>query len=301
MLSIYQRIGKNGEENVPRPYGAFPLFICYEDMSTYDGDCVPWHWHFDVELIYVLRGKMLLRTNNHSFVLQADEGIFINSNMLHYKETVDKAPPIALDLVFDPLLVSGSRKSAIDQKYVAPVLECKNLEAYALRPDKPGSNLVLQLIRKIYQSALDQAEGYEFEVRNLLSSAWYALYQELGELMKERRITPNLSEERIKKMLIFIQGNYAEKLSLEQIAAAADISSRECLRCFQQSLGMTPFTYLLEFRVREAAAMLRSTDRNITEIAYACGFSGTSYFTRTFRKFIGCTPSKYREEHSDLP
>lgn len=282
------------EETIRRTTEIFPHSAYYEDMSLHPGGYVPWHWHPDVEFTALLQGAMRLSTNNRSFVIKAGEGAFVNSNVLHYKESLPGGNVIALTQVFDAQLLYGAHKSVFEQKYVAPVIECKELEAMHLLLSEPNQRRMLELLKSSYDAADREAYGYEFAVRNDLSEVWRLLCQEAEDVLRSKKVVMSQSEERIKKMMLFIQEHFEDKLSLEEIAASANISGRECLRCFQQNLNTTPFTYLLEYRVRRATGMLRETDLPVTEIAYACGFSGTSYFGKIFKKFMKCTPSQYR-------
>lgn len=299
MLVTPLQINENLEEQIPRPVEAFPVYACYESFALHDGGRVPWHWHPDAEFTWVLQGSIRLCTNNHTLTLHAGDGAFINSNALHYKELLPGNIPAALTLVFDPLLISGFHKSIYEQKYVDPILNCRELETMFLSPSNTNQRTILEFIRNTYDDADRSLAGYEFVVRNNLSSAWFLLYQEAEPLLHSRAIVADQGEKRIKRMLLYIQQHYQEKLTLEQIASAASISGRECLRCFHQNLNTTPFTCLLEYRIRQAADELRNTDRAITDIAYSSGFSGTSYFGKTFRKFMNCSPSEYRALHKD--
>lgn len=298
MIAMSLSLNENLQELVPRNAEEFPVYTCYENLTLHPGGYVPWHWHPDVELIWLLQGGMRLCTNNHTFLIQAGEGAFINSNILHYKEPLPGPAPLSLNQLFDTQLISGSHKSVYEQKYVTPVLECRDLEVIHLQPSVTNHRTILELIRHSYDAA-DRAEaGYEFTVRNDLSSAWFLLFQEVSPILHSRKVVASQSEERIKQMMLFIHAHYAEKISLEQIAEAASVSEREALRCFSQNLNTTPFTYLLEYRIRRAASELQETNRPVTDIAYSCGFSGPSYFGKIFKKFMHCTPSEYRELHN---
>jgi len=55
-------------------------------------------------------------------------------------------------------------------------------------------------------------------------------------------------------------------------------------------------SYLTEYRISKSIELLADSSRSMTEIAWKCGFSGSSYFTETFRKRLGCTPTEYREK-----
>lgn len=110
MIISELKLNENLEEELARPIAAFPHTIFYDDISRYPGSYVPWHWHSDVEFVWVLQGGIRLDTNHHSYSIQAGEGAFINSNVLHYKEPLSGPVPILLTHVFDLQL---DRKSVV--------------------------------------------------------------------------------------------------------------------------------------------------------------------------------------------
>ena len=96
-------------------------------------------------------------------------------------------------------------------------------------------------------------------------------------------------------MIAYIQTHFQEKLSLEKIAAQANISRNSCLSCFRRVLGVSPLEYVIEQRLEWALHLLISSDLTITEVANDCGFGDASYFGKAFRRRLGLTPSQYRE------
>ncbi len=292
---LYELIlNENLEEDVRRPVEGFPYMLCYEEMVLRPGGFVPWHWHADVEFMWVMQGSVRLDTSNHSHVVHAGEGAFINSNMLHYKESLPGPPAVVLNQLFDIQLLAGGHKSIFEQKYITPVIECKELEVLIYRPSTARQRQMIELFRHAYDAAEQEEYGYEFTVRSDFSTIWCLLCKEAESVIRERKTVSSQGEERIKKMMLYIRDHYSEKISLEQIAAAANISERECLRCFHDMLNTSPFSYLMDYRVRRAAGLLRETDRTVTDIAFACGFFGTSYFGKVFKKSMECTPKQYR-------
>ncbi len=289
------RLNDNLEEDVTHPVEGFPHMFDCDEVARQPGGFVPWHWHADVEFMWMVQGGMRVDTSNHSFALYAGEGAFINSNMLHYKEPLPGIAPMSLNQLFDVQLLAGGHKNVFEQKYITPVIECRELEALVFRPSEARQRKILELLRHSYDAAEQGEYGYEFTVRNDLSSMWCLLCQEAASVIQAKKVVRSLGEERVKKMMLYIRDHYSEKISLEQIAAAASISERECLRCFHDMLNTSPFGYLMDYRVRRAADLLRETDRTVTDIAYACGFFGTSYFGKVFKKSMNCTPGQYRE------
>ncbi len=94
-----------------------------------------------------------------------------------------------------------------------------------------------------------------------------------------------------------------EPITLNDIAEAILVSKSECCRCFKRATGLSPFEYLMKYRITESAKyMHRKSHESISEIAGAVGFNNTSYFNKVFKKFMGCTPTEYRQSlRRELP
>ena len=290
-------LNENLEQNVPKKQESFPHTVFYAELQNYRNGVIPWHWHEDIEFFTVIQGKLRLSTNNESYVVSAGEGAFINTNIMHLHETLSETPVILISEVFNSSIISGGYLSIFEQKYISPVLENQNLEVKLFKPSSASHRRILELLRQSQDAAELEAEGFEFTVRNCLSSVWQIMFQEISTSAPSVRSRSSQGSERIKKMMLFIREHYPERLSLSDIAAAANISERECLRCFQNNLNTTPFTYLLRYRCRAAAERLKNSEDSITDIAYICGFSGSSYFGKIFRQEMGCSPSAYRREN----
>lgn len=90
---------------------------------------------------------------------------------------------------------------------------------------------------------------------------------------------------------------YAEPLDVPALAAVAHVSEAHFIRTFKATFGETPHRYLQRRRVERAMALLVSTDRSVTDICMAVGFSSLGTFSRTFREVVGESPSAYRAAH----
>ena len=101
--------------------------------------------------------------------------------------------------------------------------------------------------------------------------------------------------QRVRCCLEYIHKEYAGRLRLEDIARAANVSVSECCRDFKEVLSQSPVDYLISYRVRMGEYMLAHSDKSVLEIALAVGFSGSSHFSNTFCRYMGCTPLYYRK------
>jgi AraC-like DNA-binding protein len=89
---------------------------------------------------------------------------------------------------------------------------------------------------------------------------------------------------------------YFEPLGVEDLARAAGLSRAHFSRAFRRAFGESPHTYLLTRRLERAAAMLRDTDRPVTEICFSVGLQSVGSFTSSFTRAYGLSPLRYRAE-----
>jgi len=264
------------------------------DYARYIGGYVPWHWHQDIEIMWVIQGAVKLTTARGVYTVQQGESAFINSDMMHLQEPLSPRT-IVLGQVFDISLISGSADSVFAKKYVEPVLNCKNIDALIFQPVQSAHRKLIESVRQAYDFADLQQPGYEIYVRNHLSEAWLTIYQESQKYFQKRDGTNSVSEERLKAMMQYIHSHYHEKVTLADIAASVSVSDREVLRTFRRGLQKTPFQYLTEVRIRMARRLLQDTSRQVTDIAYECGFGSPSYFSKVFHDAMEMTPQEYRK------
>lgn len=287
------QIRSNQMEEVEGLHNEYPYTYHFVDLSR---TVVPWHWHEALEFNLVVEGAVKVSTANQSYIFHKNEGFFINSNVLVSMENEEGC--ILDSHLFHPVFLSGHFKSIYETKYLNPVTQNRSLELICLRRE---SECQAQILNKLqHLSRLQQKEDTEFHTRNLLSEIWLLLLEEIKHADRSIFQSPRKNQDRILTMIAFIQENFAEKLTLEEIADAASVSTRECLRCFQSSIHQTPTDYLIEYRVQASKKLLETTQLPITEIALRCGFNSNSYYTRIFRRSCGKTPNAYRKELRNL-
>ena len=88
------------------------------------------------------------------------------------------------------------------------------------------------------------------------------------------------------------------KITLADIAASGAVGQSKCCKLFAKYIGQTPNLYLIQYRLGKSTELLKNTDMTVTEIAYAVGFNGSSYYAEAFRKWCGKSPMEYRNTES---
>jgi AraC family transcriptional regulator len=104
-----------------------------------------------------------------------------------------------------------------------------------------------------------------------------------------------LSERKLDRACEFIDAHLGERVGVDRIAAALQISSHHFAHAFRLTTGCAPHQYLIERRVERAKTLRRDTGLPITDIAALVGRSGLAHFTVLFKERMGLTPSAYRQ------
>jgi len=99
----------------------------------------------------------------------------------------------------------------------------------------------------------------------------------------------------IQRVAEYIQNNFRNKITIDDIAQVVYLSPCYVSRIFKQGLGCTLMEYLTQVRVEEAKTMLKNPKYNVMQVAEESGFEDPAYFTRVFKKIEGITPSKFKQ------
>lgn len=271
-------------------------YSIYSPQSSpqFYGDIL-WHWHEEFEFGYVIEGTLLYKTNHQEYILKEGDGIFLNSGALHYIHLLVPAGNARIhSQFFDRRFLGGDPDSIYDTKYIAPVMQQKQLQAIPFYRQNKEDQYVLHQLTEAIRLAHKQPLFYEFHLRNLFSCLWETVYLRATKQIPSQELYNLKENERIKKMLTFIQEHYSEKLTVAQIAGCVPISERECYRLFQNSLGTTPTEFLLSVRLKKSRNLLATTQKSIVEVALESGFSNSSYFGKLFRQQYLMSPGEYR-------
>lgn len=283
-----------------RPHGTreFPCAGYGAHYTNSEEDAVPWHWHEELELVYVQAGRLKLQIPGKTFCLGPGDGFATNSNILHAANAEQSST--AYSLVFHPLLVAGSGESVFADKYIAPLTRSASFDGCLFESGGKGESSFAGAFQSAFEALSTEGVGYEFTVREQLSRICLLLCGVYEEVLGAGYAQPDQDGIRLRRMLDCIHSRFAEALPLAQIARAADIGQRECLRCFHRSMQTSPIQYLIKYRATQGASLLlRNPGDSVAEIATQCGFDSPSHFAQTFKYFYKSTPREYRKRRNE--
>ncbi len=147
------------------------------------------------------------------------------------------------------------------------------------------------LIRKCVNTRLK----YESKQQLLLAIQFSEIMFHISQAFCEKFRTDGNLPSQVNKILTYVKENYTSPITLEDICKQMNMSKQYCMRIFKKHMNTTINDYILDLRMRHAAYLLSSTYMNVSQTADYLGFSGTSYFSRVFKKYYGIAPSDYCE------
>lgn len=273
----------------------FPLLVSHERLSRYECGSFLWHWHPEIEITYIEKGRMLYKVNRQSFHLKEGDMLFGNANVLHAGFMEDTQDCQYIAITFAPKLIYGFHDSSICRKYVDPVILDLSLPALHLDFSQEWHQSFADIILEII--ALDKSRQYlyELDITMLLQKLWKVLLTNKPQHTTDT--THDQTEyERIKAMVHFIEENYMNKITLNAISGHMHLCESECSRLFKRYMNLPLFTFIQNYRIERSLDYLADTTKSIADVAACVGFTDPNYYSKVFARQKGCSPNMYRKQ-----
>lgn len=280
-------------------YGSldYPVSLFYLDLHKSYMNRIRWHWHEEMEILILNDGIAEVSTDNTSYTLKPGQGIIINQNVMHAIYSHNQENCTFYSFVFHPDFLFGHKSSYLQTQFLLPIQSSRLFKMLVLDEANAWHERMLDAVNDAIAVNMTKPFGYEVATKGHLCRFWSELIGQLPQMETAPSPQASLDVQRVKQAMLFIRTHHAEPLSLDEIAGSVHISKSECCRCFSRTLQMTPFEYLMKYRIFEAAKKLMAHSdepMSIADLALSVGFNNTSYFNKLFKKFLGCTPTYYR-------
>ena len=244
-------------ETVRHGNSSYPFAYYPEDIWQFDFHRVDWHWHHELEFLFVAKGTAICLVGTNKIKLHQGCGLFINSSILHRFEA--QGSTFVPNIVFSPTLLAPE-SSLIYEKYISPVIN-SSIEYQIFNPHTAWQNHVLQLLSQVL--ALQETdENNELCTIQLLFKIWDIMTKHIDLASSSSDLYRfNHKQARLQTMMQYIHDHYTEEITLETIAASASISKSGALHIFQSGIHISPVAYLIQYRLAQAAEQLYTTQK----------------------------------------
>lgn len=236
------------------------------------------NWHSNVEVICTLWGELTLQYDDETMTLNGGDISVVGSNALH-RVTAGHTKEyhcIIIDSQFCKENGIDTDGVAFEKKFVdsnTHTLCCRVAECYNTYVSEPKEVNVAKLRAAVLLLLIDIFENHR------IPDTYTA------------RARNNTSEQYVKNVISYLAGRYMEKVTLDGLAEMCGVTKCHLSREFKKYTGQTVMTYLNLLRCKNAQRMIRDGS-SITEAAINVGFDDLSYFSKTYKRLIGTTPTE---------
>lgn len=254
-----------------------------------------WHFHPEMEMVYVKGGSGKRHIGNHLSYFHNGDLVFLGANLPHLgftdrltgnqSEVVVQLRSDFLGANFWEIPEMQPIQQLFERSKMGIVFKNESKEILGKRLEGlPQLNHFDRLLELLAILKL-MAEATDYELLNVQDYAIEVNQQE---------------NERISQVYHFVREHFQRTISLEEIAATVNMTVPAFCRYFKKQSGKTFTQFVNEFRIVHACKLLSESSISITEVAFESGFSNFSHFNKVFRKITGKNPSAYRKEFKQI-
>lgn len=293
MSKIEVEIRKDLSEAVPYDAPGIPLYIRTRMLSDYVNMRSFPHWHDEIEIMYIQKGRLNFNVDGKNILLEENDGIILNCKQMHHSSSFMGQDCVFFCILFHPGLFTGN--PSIHGEYVGSVIKNPDFEYCLIDSRHPFHNELFGLINAVTAYKQEAAWGYEMKIIGTMHIFWSEFVCKNGLFSSESLSEGNPEARMQRDMLSFIHQHYMNRITLSDIAAAGNICRSKCCLIFKRYMNCSPIEFLNQYRLETSCKLLENKDLSITEIAGLCGFVHSSYYSQMFRRIYGLTPREYRE------
>lgn len=278
-------------EQVDLPGGS-PLKVKWDDFPHFT---FPWHYHSEYEILYVIKSYGTRYVGDHMGSFSEGSLMLVGSNVPHLwknaPEFYSGDPKLrvnAMVIQFPEDFVRGLRES---------YPEFQNIRELLIRSERgisfEGEESKLlgdELLNLLTLNGLERVLSFLKILERMSLSKNYKL---LASEAYKTRVAPG-TEERLAKILNFIQLNYQNEILVDDLARKFNMNTSALCRYFKNKTSKPIMQYVNEMRIGYACKLLMDKKLTVSEICYASGFNNIVNFNRIFKRINGCSPTVYR-------
>ncbi|MFE7083645.1 helix-turn-helix domain-containing protein [Priestia megaterium] len=270
---------------------SFPLHVYTKIKNNHY--FVGYHWHEEIEFIYVEEGVLEVTVNSESRNISKGNFIFISSGDVH--QINSSGPSIHHAIVFHPRMLNFDFSDICQNNIIGPLTKGYIRFPASTHFDNQTNNFIVNKLKEIISVSHSNSDIAALSIKILLLQIIEFLYQKNSFSKAENKLREN--QENIKKVIRYIQDNYSEKISLNDLASILNMNKNYFCKYFKHSIGKQPITYINEYRCEKAVELLHKTDLKILDISLMVGFDNLSYFIRKFKEYKRFTPAEYKKKY----
>ena len=284
-IEIYKEKRVHSCELIPFSY----YESCLPDYFTN----VPLHWHKEFELNYILSGHGEFICGDERFLVHKGDIMILQPDVLHAVYQSDDSVIMYDTLVFSSDMLVGAGNDRCSLEIFLPLSN----HSFTLNPrisrENSSYHELEACVKEIFIHTKKNTPLDDIVLKSELLR-FFAILVENNELHAADK-TNTAKSEMLRPALEYIHGHFSENITIEQLADISHVSKSYFMSCFKKAAGIGAIEYINQIRIKAVCELLKTENRNISELAFACGFTNLANFNRQFRRQIGVSPKEYQK------
>lgn len=284
------------KENINHGDALFPLHVYHLDMG-FERQILSCHWHEEVEVIYMKRGKAIFQIDTSGVEICSGQAVFINSQSLHSGYSSEGEHCEFYAVVFKLAMLNSHLIGLCQSEFIRPLINNQIRFPIKVYGKDGWEQDIINQIHELIQAFEQKMPGYELCITGCLYKLFFILIKNhILDKNKNKDIFLDTEKiERVKKVLEYIHANYKNQINISDLANVLNMSTYHFCRFFKYMTGQTSIEYINSYRVRKAIELMPEVERKLLDISMEVGFNNVSYFIRVFKGLMGCTPIEFRK------
>ncbi|MBS5787980.1 MAG: helix-turn-helix domain-containing protein [Clostridioides difficile] len=266
-------------------HNTFPIDVVFHEDS-----CSSISYHEELEFILVIEGSIKVNIRNETSILKEEDFILINGNETHSITSLSKNRFVSLKINIKVLT-----KYFPSYNYI--YFKCNSI--FENDNNKYIYDKMRNLIANVLLVLVKRENGFELKACSYVYLIGEHLYNNFEVNKRGSKYSEVRKDNRIDNIINFINEKYNTNITLSEVASEFNLNYHFLSHCIKDNIGMSFQNYLNKIRLEKSVNMVLQSDKNMTEIAIANGFSSTSYFYKVFKNEYNCTPLEYRKIFAD--
>lgn len=260
-----------------------------EHRYTANSYKLPYHFENRYQVVFLLGGKILYQVGDKEYEVSKGGMIVLN--------TLEEHTLKVLEYPYERYVI-GIRPDFFQHEVKYPEVIAVFIKrpadfSHLLTVTEPVWKYLYEVIQEMEREYLAKKKYWEMYVGANLRRMFITIFRECADAMSMVKLGNGITV--AYNVMNYLNHHFTQELNIDSIAAALFLNRDYISHVFKEETGYSIMAYVISLRVNRAKLLLTQTDRSVTDIAMACGYTDFTYFSKQFKKHTNMSPSKFRK------
>lgn len=271
-------------EQVPYENPLLSIRIFRTQRST--SELIKWHYHKQLELIYIIKGSLKIDIEDDSLDLESGDIVVLGSSQLHRDRNVGKLDYIVLQFNLEDFFDNSTIPYI---RYFSETENPLSRANYIFRENQAIRQQASQAITELLHEATHKETGYEIAVSIQIKQLLLLMLR--GDSQRILARQDDFDHIRLKPVLDYVENNLGERIQVEDMCRIVNMSYYYFVKFFKKTIGLSFTEYVNYRKIKWAERILLTKDLSIADVGERIGMPNMAHFYKTFKNTTTAPPS----------